>query len=83
MTSWQCVAYQIEDITPEAISSLQTLFKNKVEEHEITMLKGTALKVVLKNTLSSPIQVTYDPQKIMKSPEACHNYRKKNPKKKR
>ena len=65
MTSWQQVAYQMDDITLVAIFSLQRLFKNKAEEHKIvanvcnelanlsTMLKGPALKLMLQNTLSS------------------------------
>ena len=60
---WQWVAYQIEDITPDIIASLQRLFKNKAEEHEMvanvcselanlsTMLKGPELKIVLQNAL--------------------------------
>ena len=72
---WQCVAYQIEDITPYIVTSLWRLFKNKAEEHEMaanvcselanlsTMLKGPALNVVLqKMLLASPIQVTCPPK---------------------
>ena len=71
MTPWQRVTYQIEDITPDIVSSLQRLFKNKAEEHEmaanvcselsnlLTMLKGLALKIVLQNVLlASPIKLT-------------------------
>ena len=71
MTLWQRVTYQIKDITPDIVSLLHRLFKNKAEEHEmaanvcnelsnlLTMLKGLALKIVLQNVLlASPIKVT-------------------------
>ena len=56
--TWQKIVYEIDNVTPEIISFLQRLFKNKAEEQELTanvchelanlstLLKGPALKLL-------------------------------------
>ena len=72
--------YEIDDVTLEIISSLQRLFKNKAEEYEqaanvchelvnlSTLLKRSALKLVLQNTVSTPIQLSCTAE-VLQKPE--------------